>query len=301
MSKRFLFRFDGARENDAFLEAYRSKGHVVYAGQVVTLERGWIPDFVEVHVDEHGQCTMTLIELEASETRALVGARKYLAESSEHISTTFRQHLQRVLERCRSTADPRAADVQVLNDALSRSSIEVWTAAALREPPNIIERLPLIDQGRSSHVPAVISQSAEPAAHLDGELSLSARVHKRVSRSVLILDAVVRGWDNSDASLRAWRNLRTQPLRREIAANSSSFPALAALLLGQKTGVRLTINDAARELSEVWNRFRPGRYSEHSVLAAIGKFLPVDQELNPNAPVRVAFEKARPIINEDAA
>lgn len=301
MSRTFLFRYDGARENDDYLEAARSTGHVVYAGLGMTLERGWIPDFVEIVLDEDGTCSMTLVELEATENRALVGARKYLAESSESVSTAFRQYLQRVLERCRSTADPRTAEIQLLNDALSRSRLEVWTAAALRKPPRVLERLALIDQGHPSQAPAVVSQDTTDAEHLDGEVLLSARDHKTISRSVLILDAVVRGWDKSDASLRAWRNLRAQPLRRELRRSTNGFPTLSALLLGHKLGLRVTINDVARELAEMWDRLHPGRYSEQSVLAAITKFLPLDRELDPNGSVRVAFEKARSIVEEHAA
>lgn len=141
---------------------------------------------------------------------------------------------------------------------------------------------------------------AEPA-HLEGDLALSARAHKNLSRSVLILDAVVRGWDKSDASLRAWRNLRSQPLRRELRQDLDGFPALASLLLVQKTGVRLTVNDAARELSEIWNRLQPERHSERSVLAVIERFLPIDRTLAPNASVRIAFDKARHVIDESSA
>jgi hypothetical protein len=118
---------------------------------------------------------------------------------------------------------------------------------------------------------------------------------------VLILDAVVRGWDKSDASLRAWRNLRSQPLRRELRENLTAFPALVSLLLGQKTGIRLTVNDAARELSEIWNRLQPGRHSEPSVLTVIKNFLPIDRTLEPNASVRIAFDKARHVIEESSA
>jgi hypothetical protein len=42
MPNTFLFRFDGAQENDAFLEQARSKGHLVYAGLAMQLDRGWI-------------------------------------------------------------------------------------------------------------------------------------------------------------------------------------------------------------------------------------------------------------------
>jgi hypothetical protein len=50
----FLFRLDGAQENEAFLDLARSKGHFVYAGLAMTLERGWVPDFVEAVIDDDG-------------------------------------------------------------------------------------------------------------------------------------------------------------------------------------------------------------------------------------------------------
>jgi hypothetical protein len=142
------------------------------------------------------------------------------------------------------------------------------------------------------------SQGDIKTEYFDGNIALSPRAHKNLSRSILILDAVIRGWDKSDATLRAWRNLRSQPLRRQIREHPEESPALVSRLLGEKSGVRLTINDAARELSIIWNGFQPEHYSESSVLAAIKKFLPSDVALEPNAPARIAFEKARHIVKE---
>lgn len=303
ISRRFLFRIDGAQENDAFLEGTRSAGSVVYAGVSLTLMRGWIPDFVEVAVADDATCTVTLIELEATENAAVVGARKYLPEPSEAIRSALFNYLERVLARCRSSADPRVADFQSLRDPLGGSRPIVFqTAAALRQPPRIVETLPLHDQGVNRQ-PVAISPPAVQVDidHLNGEVSFSPRLHKSVSRTILILDAVVRGWDKSDASLRAWRNLRSQPLRRQIEDRSADFPALTSLLLGSKTGVRLTINDAAHELSEIWNQFQPGRHSDISVLSAIRTFLPIDRTLDPSAPVREALSRARAVLREHAA
>ena len=303
MHKTFLFRFDGARENDEFLEHARLKGHVVYSGISMSLNRGWIPDFIEISLDDHPvACSLTIFELENTESVALISARKYLAESSHDIFTAFRQYLQRVVQRCRSAADPRAEDIQQLDDALgSVAHTSVWAAAALRRPPQTVERLPLIDQGIVSNKSAIDSPSNNQTLSLTGELSLSPREHKTFFRSVLILDAVARGRDKSDASLRAWRNLRSQPLKDDIQHNASNFPALSVLMGGNKTGVRIVIDDVARELSAIWNRFQPGRHSEPSVLAALTKFLPINRELDPKASVRTAFEKAQLVLNESAA
>lgn len=305
MHRAFLFRFDGARENDEFLEHARSQGHLVYSGIEMKLTRGWIPDFIEVLLDDNAvECSLSIYELESTETVALVSARKYLPESSQDILESFRQYLDRVLRRCRSTADPRTGEIQQLLDALGRAAqTRIWTAAALRRPPRTVEKLPLIDQdllfGRRDS--AIGPQAHNEANSLRGELSLSSREHKTISRSVLILDAVTRGWDKSDASLRAWRNLRSQPLRNDVRQNSSKYPALAVLLLGQKTGVRVTIEEVARELCAIWSQFQPGRHSETAVLAALEKFLPIDRELDLNASVRKAFERARSVLSNSAA
>lgn len=302
MPRTFVFRLDGAPDNDAYLQLARSKGHVVYAGIAMTLERGWIPDFVEVVAGDDGSCAITLVELEATTTAALIGARKYLPEPSETIRTAFLAYLERVLERCRASADPRIADFQHLSHVLKSAPAIVYTAAALRRPPEIVEKLSLIDQGGSSGRPSLIpAKDEEQVGHLHGVVSLSPRLHKTVARSILLLDAVVRGWDKSDASLRAWRNLRSQPLRREIQEHKDDFPALASILLGVKLGARLGINDAARELSEIWNRFHPGIHSETSVLASLNAFLPLDGSLDPSAPVQDAFKQARAVLGAHAA
>jgi hypothetical protein len=73
------------------------------------------------------------------------------------------------------------------------------------------------------------------------------------------------------------------------------------LLLGQKTGVRVMIEDVARELCTIWNQFPPGRHAEAKVLRALTKFLPIDRELDPSASVRMAFEKAHQVLDESAA
>jgi hypothetical protein len=303
MNKTFLFRFDGARENDEFLEHARSQGHLVYSGTEMKLTRGWIPDFIEVVLDDNlVACSLTIFELESTENVGRVSARKYLPESSHEILETFRQYLHRVLQRCRSTADPRARDIQQLDDALGHAAqTSIWTAAALRRPPRTVERLPLIDQGIALRNSPIESRTHYQTSSLRGELSLSAREHKTLSRTVLILDAVARGWDKSDASLRAWRGARSQPLRNDIRQNPSKFPTLSVLLLGQKTGVGVMIEDVARELCVIWSLFQPGHHSQATVLTALEKFLPIDRNLDPRVSVRKVFETARLVLDDGAA
>src|ERR1039458_461632 len=192
MHKTFLFRFDGARENDDFLNHAVSQGHVVYSGIEMKLTRGWVPDFLEVSLDDNPvACSLTMFELESTETAARVSARKYLPEPSDDILEKVLQYLLRVLQRCRQTADPRGGEIKELYDALARTAhARIWTAAALRQPPRIVERLPLIDQGLFSARPATELRTCNQKSLLRGELSLSAREHKTLSRSILVLDAV---------------------------------------------------------------------------------------------------------------
>ena len=302
MPQTFLFRFDGARDNDDFLEHSRSQGHIVYAGLAMQLNYGWIPDFIEVSQhDDLPTYVVTIIELESTSNVARVSARKYLPESSQDVVSIFRQYLQRVLERCRLTADSRMESIQKLHDALkSPSLISVWSAGALRQQPYLVEQLPLIDQGRALLAAGDNPQITMQSGFLTGTVSLSPRDHKSLSRSVLILDAVARRWDMSDATLRAWRNHRSQPLRRQIRENEGDFPALCLLLLGSKLGVQVVINDAARELATIWSQFELERHSEASVISALEKFLPIDRTLDKNASVRIAFEKAREILRGNA-
>jgi len=299
----FVFRIDGAAENSGFLEKAREDGHVVYAGLTLTLQRGWIPDFIEINTTQNPtSACVTLIELEGSTNVALTAARKYLPESSEQIMDSVRRYLQRVLQRCRSTADPRTAEVLELCLALSHSTqTSVWAAAALRRPPEVIERLPLMDQGQIPAATMVVTARETSSTLLNGVMSLSSRDHKTLSRSVLILDAIVRAWDKSDASLRAWRNLRSQPLRHQLRQRPEVCPTLSAILIGQKHGVRISVDEAAHELATLWNEIEPARYSATSVKAAISAFAEIDRTLDPSKSVRLAFEHARHVLQHVSA
>ena len=88
---RFLFRLDGSRDNDQFMDLWRARyGNNVYSGTPMKLGPGWIPDFVELMTDETVKSmSLTLIELEATEGDARASCRKYLPESSAQI---FDQH-----------------------------------------------------------------------------------------------------------------------------------------------------------------------------------------------------------------
>jgi hypothetical protein len=52
MAEYFLFRFDGSRENDVYVDLARDRGFVVFAGTEMRLGPGWIPGYMRVVVDE---------------------------------------------------------------------------------------------------------------------------------------------------------------------------------------------------------------------------------------------------------
>jgi hypothetical protein len=118
----FLFRLDGSRENDAFLALRRaSYAERLYSGTPMKLGPGWIPDFVEVAIDDGTKTLLlTLIELEATESVARASCRKYLPEPSREVLTRFQQYLGTILLECQATADPRLGAFQRLRTAASR-------------------------------------------------------------------------------------------------------------------------------------------------------------------------------------
>jgi len=79
MTQAFLFRFDGSRDNDRYLEFARARGFVLFAGKELRLGPGWIPDYMRVAVEDEGQsCKLAIVELEADANTARISARKYL-------------------------------------------------------------------------------------------------------------------------------------------------------------------------------------------------------------------------------
>ena len=55
----------------------------------------WIPDLIEIIVDESEHFTLRLIELEAKTSDALISSRKYLPGNSTEIVGSLREYLER--------------------------------------------------------------------------------------------------------------------------------------------------------------------------------------------------------------
>jgi hypothetical protein len=83
MPTTYLFRVDMAKDNDEFFAAILPSAAHAYAGLDLRVgTAGWVPDLVRVVVqDSTDSCCLTLIELEAIESVALISCRKFLPES----------------------------------------------------------------------------------------------------------------------------------------------------------------------------------------------------------------------------
>lgn len=299
MTEAFLFRFDGSRDNDRYIEFARERGFLLFAGKELRLGPGWIPDYMRVVVEDEGRsCKLAIIGLEADPHTARISARKYLPESSRSVVDALVAYLERACIQCRATADPRLASITRLKDILHDcENIVVVTAGCQRGSFDTIEELLLIDQ---DHGPRPAQANAEKKASrcfvLTGDVTLSPVEHKNLSRTVLILDAVVRGWDKSGASFRAWRNSRAQPLRAALRADPGRFSELGVLMLGNKVGVQVNVERVAAELASVWTSLSRKQYTPDSALRALQQYLPIASGLPSSIAVREAFEKARPFL-----
>src|SRR6266478_8809890 len=131
MATVYLFRVDGSKDNDEFFASLRTSASHVYAGVDFRVgASGWIPDLVRIIVeDPPDRCSLTLIELEATESVALISCRKYLPENSAAILQAFTDYLDRLVRQCRSSADPREPEFAALKAVLSQvREVTVTTA-----------------------------------------------------------------------------------------------------------------------------------------------------------------------------
>lgn len=305
----YLFRFDGAKDNDKFFEGAKKRGiDNVYAGIEIEVGPGWIPDFLMVSRDDtERHCTLTLIELESRKMDALASSRKYLPESSAEILKAFHSYLNRVLEQCRSTADPRIHVVEDLQAFLKKASrIIIETACALRSDPTYLERLPLTDQPQTGALHYLHSPSHESSPNLnvspltfEGQRSLTRDETVGLNRAILILDAVVRQLDHSAAGLKVWTSSKRNPLHKIISRSQKEFPELSEFLSWDKhSGVKITWAPLFAELSTFWSDKTDKQISREKVHRLISEYYPIACRLSMRDRMQEVFEKAKRFVKE---
>jgi hypothetical protein len=302
----FLFRIDGAKDNDEFFESMRLGITHVYAGVDLRIGApGWIPDLVKVEFEaDSSRCLLTLIELEATETVALISCRKYLPESSDQILDGFIEYIDRVIRQCRSTADQRCAEFIKLKAALqSAENVQVTTAGALRSSTHFVEEMPLLDQpcgGTRSSAPN--SKVVDQPREFTGTLRLSADDVSALSRCILVLDAIVRKLDHSTATFRTWRGQeRSQPLKRSLNQSSGSFPKLREFIFRDTAyrGMTLDIEPVLSDLMELWIIAGVQDIDRARAVAFLESYFPVALEMGGDHRMPLVFEAARIHLSKD--
>jgi len=294
--RRFLFRLDGSKDNDAFFAARQARdGGVAYSGTPMKVGRGWIPDLVEVAWDQDRHAVeLTLVELEATETAACAACRKYLPEASNSILAAFASYLDAVIAQCNVTADPRTSDVRELRNALELgTSARVRTAGALRSDVEFVEEWALIDQAERSSVPAAVRTSATRPLVLDGQISLTRGETDGLRRAIRVIYAVVIGLDRSAGTLGGWCKLPGQPLNNAGEQGGGGFPELRQLLVNQRAGTRVDSARLVAEMAQLCAASKGYRLDAPQIATVLGEYAPVVQRVRKHEAMNTVFEQAR--------
>jgi hypothetical protein len=298
MPETFLFQIDGAKDNDAFFEARKPSASYFYGG--VDMKIGyWSPDLVEISVDELGDFTLTLIELDAEESLARINCRKYLPENSEEIVRRFQEYLGRVIGECRF--HPHKDEFVRLKAMLAKAKkIVIATAAALRSSPHFIEKHSLIDQPeRIRQTQSVQTDSSVEAQVFHGTLKLSVNDANAVSRCILVLDAIVRQCDHSSATFKAWRQGTPQPLKNFLKQNKPAYPQLRAFILQTRIrGITLNFETVLSELAKIWSDSSNAQFDPERVRNLFNSYFPIALKIKAYETMPAIFEKARKFLSE---
>lgn len=305
MPTTYLFRIDMAKDNDTFFDAMRSTVSHVYAGADFRAGAGgWIPDMLKLVVEEPpDRCCLTLIELEATESAALISCRKYLPEDSAVILRAFNEYLDRVIRQCHSTADSRETQFSHLKAVISSvGHREVTTAGGLRTSMRFVEELPLIDQPNVIGQPRFVQQASQDSLRtLHGVVRLARLEAEALSRCVTILDAVVRHSDHSDTRFEIWRKgRRNPPLKRLVVDSNGKYPGLRSLILESKsTGITLDFEKVLAELAEIWSKVYEKPLEMEHARRLVVRYYPVATTIQGHDPMVSVFDTARRLVAEE--
>jgi hypothetical protein len=298
MSETFLFQIDGAKDNDAFFEARKPSASYFYGG--VDLKIGyWSPDLVEISVDELGDFTLTLIELEQDKIEASKSCRKYLPENSTEIVRRFHEYLGRVIDECRF--HPHKDEFVRLKAILTKArKVAIITAGALRSSPHFIEKHSLIDQPeRIAQAQSVQTISVAETQKFHGTLKLSLNDANAVSRCIFVLDAIVRECDHSAATFKAWRQSPTQPLKNFLKQSESAYPLLRTFLLPARIrGITLNFEIVLSELAKIWSDASNTQFDSERVRNLFNSYFPMALKIKNYETMPVIFEKAHKFLSE---
>jgi hypothetical protein len=304
MKHRFVFRFDGSKDNDEFFGRRRCMGDVVaYSGTAMLVGPGWIPDLLEVEIlDGTSRFTITLVELEAQEITARASCRKYLPEPSDAILHRFLDYLKGVRKQCEATTDPRLEEFVKLQVALSGTTlVEVRTAGALRSAVDYLEMHSLLDQPNRVNIPNRPLSENTPKFNFEGIIPFSREAKDGLRRTVRVLHTVITDHDHSDGTLHSWRNSRRKLLDSTVAESKQKYPVCNELLQNKSaSGMRLDCNLLASELAAIWSASGEYRITTTVVTDTLQRFVPICMAFSEHDSMRAVFESARAALNENA-
>lgn len=300
----YLFRIDMATDNDLYLEAHREEKVAVYAGLDFRVGiDNWIPDFVRVGIDETTEtASVVLVELEARAGNARVSARKYLAEDSGAILKAFDDYLGRVISSCKNRADPREQRFRTLRKRLQITGIRLYAAGALRTERDDLECHPLLYQvdGRIAALNSPPRQRSEEidGTSLFGRSRLGASELKWLSRTISVVDAVIRGKDSSIAQYRSWRaQPRSQPLKVYLKYRRSDYPVLTEFTFGRKLeGGGVDAEALCQELSHLWSEALDRSVGADEVKRLLNQYSIEASTIKGHDRMPQIFDKARAVI-----
>ena len=307
----YLFQVDSAKENRPFFEGMHSlmPGSVYFRGLDFSVGP-WTPDGVRVDLEagvSPPTCALILIELETARPTALKSSRKYLHENSTNICSEFKRYLNRVIEKCDSTADPREPQINLLMDVLTQHAmVTVKTAAALRSSTTFLEESPLTDQANltqshgalhnytlhetSHHNIPTEGRIARKQPAVRGVCRLDPGQSKALRRCILILDSIVRHANQSSAIYNHWRV--RPPLKRQLWQTAEKYPTLDLFILKQEnSGITIDLDAVLAELVTIWAE--SGRQIDiEDVRNLIEDYFPIATKIRPNDEMHSIFEAA---------
>jgi hypothetical protein len=297
----YLFRFDGAKDNDEFFEKARHESEVMYYAGIEMRIGPWIPDGIRVRFSDGpggpGEIQIVLIELEPTDVQARISARKYLPEPSNGVIQSLREYLERVEAQCRASGDPRLPEFRRLAAALGSVGYgQVSSAGHRRDCLSPVETLALIDNDRAFAVQS--RPAAVPTKFVfGGDVILTPLQNKILARAVRVLDATVRGHDHSGAALKNWLAHRTQPLRCALSLSPDLFPALRALLESERQrGTRVSCDAIADDLAQLWSA--SGRaWNAEQVAFLVNNYWPIASLLKKFSAMPDVFTEARGVVS----
>ena len=131
-----------------------------------------------------------------------------------------------------------------------------------------------------------------------GTLRLSGDRAAALGRAILIIDAVVREFDHSDAAFKTWRGQdRSQPLKKLLKQDSTNHPCIRAFISERgASGTTLDFEKLLSELVEIWSGSRIAKMNQDGIRSLINRYFPVAVGIGGSDRMPAIFDEARKFL-----